>query len=465
MNRLSIRLLTVIISLIIVISLIYCDKSNQRDPYPPEHCAYYLTGEMDTQGLDADGDGVTNAYDVCPNNPAEWLDSDRDGIGNSYDNDMDGDGINNDEDTDCDGDGIEDTVEEQEGTNPFDPSSIPGLQTYVYDQGTLSQKKQWYKGDLHVHCEYSHDSTVPLEHWIKVAANIGLDFLALTDHRNVDHLFDEDWKSDKVLLLSGIEWGGPGHSNFFGLRTDNTCDYDNYDEVIQAFRKAYLQGALTSINHFCDDTDYWISVLTDKPEIKNYIALWETWNVWWLVNGTNNLVSIDYWEGLLNQENKFAAVGGSDVHYSSFPLGFPTTFVYADNLSNLAILKGLREGRTYIANAYPYFNGEEYNYDNIPQLDFTADGDGNGSYEAMIGDTLTLGSIQFKIVIQNAFGLIQVIKNGEVIKSWTEHTELSTVEYLFTDTAEDYSWYRVEMYAEETSESDLLLFSSPIYVE
>jgi hypothetical protein len=43
--------------------------------------------------IDRDGDGVTNARDLFPNNPDEWLDTDGDGLGDNEDADDDGDGV------------------------------------------------------------------------------------------------------------------------------------------------------------------------------------------------------------------------------------------------------------------------------------------------------------------------------------------------------------------------------------
>ena len=43
--------------------------------------------------LDADGDGVDDAFDGFPNDPSKWEDTDRDGIEDKYDDDIDGDGF------------------------------------------------------------------------------------------------------------------------------------------------------------------------------------------------------------------------------------------------------------------------------------------------------------------------------------------------------------------------------------
>jgi len=78
---------------------------------------------------DSDHDGVQNAQDIFPNNPAEWSDADGDGIGNNADADDDNDGVPDVDDafpldptewadTDTDGDGVGDNAD----VFPTDPT-------------------------------------------------------------------------------------------------------------------------------------------------------------------------------------------------------------------------------------------------------------------------------------------------------------------------------------------------------
>ena len=59
---------------------------------------------------DTDGDGVPDADDAFPGDPAEWLDTDGDGTGNNADNDDDDDGLT-------------DGAEISAGTDPLDPDT------------------------------------------------------------------------------------------------------------------------------------------------------------------------------------------------------------------------------------------------------------------------------------------------------------------------------------------------------
>ena len=87
---------------------------------------------------DADGDGIVDAGDALPNDPAEYVDSDGDGIGDNADDDDDNDGVADGEDAfpvdpaewaDADGDGIGDNTDENVAN--LDPFRDPALRAAV----------------------------------------------------------------------------------------------------------------------------------------------------------------------------------------------------------------------------------------------------------------------------------------------------------------------------------------------
>ena len=102
----------------------------------------------DPSNPDTDGDGSIDGEDDFPLDPNYQTDTDGDGIPNKTDPDddndgledsvdpfpldptnqpdTDGDGLNDGIDTDDDNDGFSDTQEEQAGTDPLNPNSIPG---------------------------------------------------------------------------------------------------------------------------------------------------------------------------------------------------------------------------------------------------------------------------------------------------------------------------------------------------
>ena len=418
-----------------------------RSPYAPEHCAYFLTGEVDTEGVDADGDGVGNGWDNCPNNGADWLDSDRDGIGNLSDPDLDGDGIANADDGDQDGDGVDDADEGTAGTDPMDPTSIPGLPRADVDLGVFNAEPGWYTGDLHVHTEASHDSSQPLAGWVERMPQAGLDFAWITDHRVFEAPFDAAWDQEDVMFVPAMEWGGPGHANIGGLRTFSEADYDDPTDVLRAWRLAKLQGSVQSLNHYGSDADYWDATFAAEPALLDELDVFEVWNVWWPASLGVNPPSVARWQGLLDQGYRIGAVGGSDAHDVALPVGFPSTVVWAQTLSVPGILDGLRRGRTYITQPYPYRDGVEFSYEDRPTLDFRADGaDG---VEAMLGDVVPAGEVTLRVRVTQAHGPVFLIRDGAEIASSTEHEPGGDAEITLSELASAGSWYRVEMRVDE----------------
>lgn len=434
-----------------------------RPPYAAEYCAYFLTGEIDLSGTDADGDGAPNGWDHCPNNPSEWLDSDRDGVGNRSDPDLDGDGIDNALDGDRDGDDASDADELTAGTDPIDPSSIPGQRRFDLDLGVFNPAPGWYKGDLHIHTEPSHDSDEPLASYFPPSAEAGLDFMWITDHRVFETPFDPAWNQTQLLLIPGIEWGGGGHANIGGIRTLIEANYDDPADVRRSWRRARLQGGVQSLNHYGADTDYWDRLFAAAPDLLDAVDVFEVWNIFWTFNRPVNEASLVYWDQLLTAGYRIGAVGGSDTHAAALTLAFPTTVVWATSLSVPGILEGIRRGRTYITQSEPASDGG-WSWRNRAELDFRIDGDGDGVFEAMLGDEVPAGPITLRVAVRHAHAPVIVIRNGVEIARFDSHPDGGDMEETLPDLAPPGAWYRVQMRSTGLSISPMLLLSSPIYV-
>jgi hypothetical protein len=98
---------------------------------------------------------------------------------------------------------------------------------------------------------------------------------------------------------------------------------------------------------------------------------------------------------MLDAGHHLVAVGGSDIHDltgTDRHIGEPTTVVYANELSEDAIVSGLKSGRVYGRTGGP----------NGPQIDIRAHGDGAGY--AVMGQTIPGGHVHFVASIQHAKG-------------------------------------------------------------
>lgn len=65
----------------------------------------------------------------------------------------------------------------------------------------LENRGNWYKGNMHMHTTVSDGVLDPVEA-IGIYREAGYDFIAITDHRMVGHL----WQDDDFLILPGVEW-------------------------------------------------------------------------------------------------------------------------------------------------------------------------------------------------------------------------------------------------------------------
>jgi hypothetical protein len=116
------------------------------------------------------------------------------------------------------------------------------------------------------------------------------------------------------------------------------------------FREARSLGAIVSINHpeaptgeICMGCGWTPSKAVDFSLV----------NALEVVNGGGHPAT-RFWEQQLREGHRPTAIGGSDNHHANWPpeksgsIGYPTTVIYAQNLSVAAILDGLRSGRAFI---------------------------------------------------------------------------------------------------------------------
>jgi hypothetical protein len=253
---------------------------------------------------------------------------------------------------------------------------------------------RWLKGDLHCHTIHS-DGLNSVEEIVRNAVDLGLDFLAVTDHNTSTHFEDMDALSHlPIVLIPGEEvttyWG---HANMWGLR--EWIDFRCADEAsIDTVRRYVLQkGGLISVNHpKCVGPPWLFKGWEGYPSMEVWQAMWRFYN--W--------ESLERWDALLRKGERVVAVGGSDTH--SVPpaeprhphgLANPTTWVWTGNekgeMRNAeeAVLDGIRAGHVFITDA-----------PTDTQLVLRADADGEGRFGALMGDTIPPSDgrpVQFRV--------------------------------------------------------------------
>ncbi|MBU1879535.1 MAG: CehA/McbA family metallohydrolase, partial [Chloroflexi bacterium] len=219
------------------------------------------------------------------------------------------------------------------------------------EPATARPQPRWYAGDLHLHSIHSDgENTIP--ELAAAAQARGLDFLALTDHNTVSHVphLAAAGLAD-VLIIPGEEITTYyGHANVWGL--DRWLDFrlQTPADAAALIAEVHRRGGLISINHPKDEGPNW-----DWKAVRGFdcVEVWQS--LWWV----SNYQALAWWDELLRQGERVAAVGGSDIHRVRTPeriypheLGNPTTWVWADSHTQEAILEGIRRGHVFV-NADP----------------------------------------------------------------------------------------------------------------
>jgi hypothetical protein len=354
----------------------------------------------------------------------------------------------------------------------FAPSGAALPDSTFADAG-LHAGPAWYRGDLHTHTAQSDGTCAsqsgkkvpcPLFKTLEAASAHGLDFVAISDHNTISQFNEERELQpyfDKLLLIPGREITTyRGHANVFG--TTDFIDFRLGSPAVPTFAKLLdqVEGAhgLISINHpslpsgeICmgcgwqvTDADY---RRIAAVEIVNggATALFH--------NADNPASGIPFWETLLNEGYRITGIGGSDNHNATAAndfVGYPTTVVYAETLSERAILHGIRAGHVFV--------DVEGILGRSLQMTATL-----GRQHAMMGDEIKAprGQTVIFTIETGPPGLPKLIEDGKPLDTVLQpgsHDEKRTVR-LISDGKRH--WVRAEV---RDDKNRLLLIGNPIYL-
>ncbi len=185
-------------------------------------------------------------------------------------------------------------------------------------------------------------------------------------------------------------------------------------------------------------------------------------------------LAVRFWEHGIDADgvssHKIAAVGSSDSHnagrsdnpLTQSPIGQATTVVFADELSEGAIKRGVEAGHTYV---------KMWGNDG-PDLRLEATVPGSGNPPAIIGDTVQANEVEFTAAVKNldramaarpgAYTL-QVVRNGLPFLAVPIPPGQDDFEFAFPSVGP--SRYRLQVDRTLTGAGSVEALSSPIYVE
>jgi hypothetical protein len=210
-------------------------------------------------------------------------------------------------------------------------------------RGPLARGSAWYSGGLHLHTLHS-DGKETTRDVARRAREAGLQFVVITDHNNTTHQLDAI-DGDGLLRIVGEEVTTPaGHANVWGLHGwREAIDFRvsaGDPRIADLVKSARARGALFSINHprlGCGGCSW-------DHEVVEGIEGME------IANGgdAERAASIALWDAQLRQGRRITGVGASDWHDKGRAIDVPSVRVWADELSERAILDGIRRGRVVV---------------------------------------------------------------------------------------------------------------------
>ena len=330
----------------------------------------------------------------------------------------------------------------------------------------INPQAGWYRGDFHVHSNFS-EGVIPIDMLVEIAKSEGMDFFVLTDHNTIDNM-PELILDSELLIIPGLEVTFlTGHFNVFGIEgwhdwIESICVYpyiiehhreDNLPSMTEIMIRTSRKGMVNCIVHPMLDPWEWREHQTNL----NYVHCIEICNCpGWMDNEATTLKAIELWTELLNAGYRMTALGGSDYHKPGLMpnyreperIGYPTTYVYAEELSWNAILSTVLRRRVYVSLG--------------PKVSFQACA---GSKVYNIGQDIGLfeGKIEFSSTITECpeAASAQIVKNGEVITKEKVTGGGTQISHGEKATPAQSTWYRLDVY---DSDGAMLAITNPIFV-
>jgi hypothetical protein len=344
----------------------------------------------------------------------------------------------------------------------------------TFSQAPLRTGPAWYRGDLHMHDAHSDGSCLsqsgqkvpcPLYRTVESAVRRGLDFIAISDHNTISH-FDAMRELqpyfDNLLLIPAREITTfQGHANVYGTTEfiDFRLTSPHVADINQLLKRVQELHGIFSINHpglpsgeICMGCG-WTAPNTDFSRVNAIEAINGD-----LREGPGS--GISFWQEQLNKGFRLTGLGGSDNHDADLTpnarsaVGRPTTVIYAQSLSEHALLEAIRAGHVFI--------DTEGTKDRIVEFEAKA-----GSSTASMGDAINAPERQLvhfsvkMIALQGTHP--EIIEDGRV-SALIDKSPLSkpddTRDFDYVSDGKKH-WFRVNV---RSSEGSLLIVGNPIYL-
>jgi len=231
-----------------------------------------------------------------------------------------------------------------------------------------------FRGIIHCHSLYSHDSKGTYEEILAAAKAARVDFVCMTDHPpkgDAGKSLREGWTGlhDGVLFIQGAEYS----DQILALGIRDAIQFKDRRGTIRAIHE---QGGVAIACHPEEIKDWSEYEEADGMEIYNVHAALKKHQLdpsfmaraikqvkedperlFEMLHDLDEEV-LKVWDGI-NRKRRFTGIAGNDAHQNVSPFGIPldpyprafrhvATHVWAEELTQEAVLRAIREGRCYV---------------------------------------------------------------------------------------------------------------------
>ncbi len=326
-----------------------------------------------------------------------------------------------------------------------DNATLAVRPTRAHEPVVLKQGRHWYRGDFHVHSEQSGDATATFEQILAIAKQQRLDFVNLSDHNTnaqVPLLAAFQRTTTDVLFLRGAEittYAGHGNSVGVGAYIDHRVGVggrtinDVLDDVAARSGIFVVNHPGLALGDNCIGCA-WQHPDTDWSKVTAIEIMTGKWDV---TEPIFTPIALRLWDEQIEATKQLIApVGGSDDHRAGVgtgpqdtPVGSPTTLVLADELSEEAIVRAVKEGRTIVNLRGP----------DDPEIELKI-----GDYE--IGDMFLTHDIRIHVRVRGGDGMFaQIWRDGAKLVQLDVTGDDFTTEYVDDSVTDGQHRYRLEL--------------------
>jgi predicted metal-dependent phosphoesterase TrpH len=236
----------------------------------------------------------------------------------------------------------------------------------------------WYRGDLHLHSEFS-DGHWTLDELVSQARANGLDFLGTSEHNT--NAATRVWGHhvpDDFLVISGEEvTTRNGHWLATGITPGAWVDwrYRAADHRLGRFTDLTrsMGGAAVAAHPFVPVPGTRWDFGTTFAHM-DAVEVWNSeWSFW-------NQLTLEQWQSLLVSGHYVPAIGNSDSHHSGQTVGLAQSVYRLAGLSTAEVIAAVKGGHCWIAES-----------GSVDVADFEGHSDADASNAGGPGDTVTLG--------------------------------------------------------------------------